>query len=202
MTSDEFLAVVGLGERPGVEFKNARSRKDRNVSEVIRAVIGMANRRDGGMVIVGVKDDGEIQGLTPEQVASWEKADDVRQTIAPYVDPHAYVDVAVISLPGAPTLRCVVLQVQEFDQVPVLCAKSATDLKGELVLRQGACYVRSRQLPSTTEIADHAQFRELLDLAIDKGVREFVRRSRSAGLEADNTTDQDRFRAQRESAFK
>lgn len=202
MTREQFVELVAAGERPGVKFKNARARGDNNLVEIVRAVIGMANRRDGGLILVGVENSGNVTGLTEAQVASWETADHVRQSIAPYVDPHAYVDVDVVILTeGAPTQRCVVLKVYEFDQVPVLCAKSANDAHGHEVLRLGACYVRSRQLPSTTEIADHAEFRELLDLAIDKGVREFLRRSRAAGLEVDAIPDRERFRAQRENAF-
>ena len=167
MTREQFVELVAAGERPGVEFKNARARGDNNLVEIVRAVIGMANRRDGGLILIGVENSGNIAGLTEAQVASWEIADHVRQSIAPYVDPHAYVDVDVVSLAeGVQAKRCVVLRVYEFDQVPVLCAKGANDARGHEVLRLGACYVRSRQLPSTTEIADHADGLRLCRLAV------------------------------------
>lgn len=201
MTEDQFRELVAAGERPGVEFKNARARGDANFWEVVRAVLGMANRRDGGLILVGVEDNGNVQGLTEAQRLSWEPADHVRQAISPYADPFAFVDVEVVDLAqdGA-VLRCAVLKVEPFETVPVLCAKPAT-AHGQEVLRQGACYVRSRQMPSTEEISDHASFRELLDIAIDRGIRDFLRRARAAGIQIDvpvAPSDEELFRAQRE----
>ena len=42
MTPEEFTALVAAGERPGIEFKGARARDDKNFNEVARAVMGMA----------------------------------------------------------------------------------------------------------------------------------------------------------------
>ena len=50
------------------------------------------------------------------------------------------------------------------------------------ILRRGACYVRSRHKPETSEIPSEEEMRELLELAIDKGVRKFVTRAQKAGL--------------------
>jgi predicted HTH transcriptional regulator len=145
MTPTEFIELIAVGERPGVEFKNARGRKDRNFLEVVRAVIAMANRRDGGLVFIGVANDGVIEGLTTAQLATWETADYVRDGLAPWIDPSVYVDVEAVAFEDGKT--CIVLRVQEFDLVPVLCAKDGKDDKGLLIIRAGACYVRSRSTP-------------------------------------------------------
>lgn len=202
MTQEEFLDLVAFREQPGVEFKNARARTDRNFLEVVRAVLGMANRRDGGRILIGVRDDGTIDGLAEAQIATWSSPDHVRQALAAYADPYVFVDVNLVTLDATHgDSTCVVVRVHEFDEVPVLCAKAARDTNGQEILRLGACYVRSRQLPATTEIADHAAFRELLDLAIGKGVREYVRRGRAAGLHPDTLSDEEKFKAQRADAF-
>ena len=72
MTDEELAELIARGERPGVEFKNARSRKDASFKEIVRAVLGMANRRDGGLVIIGIEDDGTPTGLTAAQIPSWQ----------------------------------------------------------------------------------------------------------------------------------
>jgi len=160
MTREEFLDLVAAGEGPGVEFKNPRGAADHNFWEVAKAVLGMANRRDGGLVLVGVADNRSIEGLSETQVASWENVDAVRQKLGPFADPFAYVDIQVVdaAADGAPGRRCAAIAVQPFDQVPLLCGRAFSS-HGREVLRQGACYVRSRQMPATTEIADHAAFR-------------------------------------------
>ena len=60
MTEQEFEQFVQLGhETPGVEFKSPGLRTDKNfLAGVARAVLAMANRRGGGLVIIGVRDDG------------------------------------------------------------------------------------------------------------------------------------------------
>jgi predicted HTH transcriptional regulator len=209
MTPEEFTALVAAGERPSVEFKGARARGDKNFNEVARAVMGMANRRDGGRIFVGVDNSGKIEGLSAAQVDSWANSDSVQEKLAPCMQPRVYVEVEVVAL--ASTERCVVLTVREFDLVPVLCTKDSRDHKADLVHRAGACYVRTSHMPATTEVADYPAFRDLLDLAIEKGVREFVRRAQAAGLkiggaspsqDSKTDTDRDQFKAQQQDAFK
>lgn len=205
MTSEEFAAIVAAGERLNVEFKGARARGDKNFNEVARAVMGMANRLDGGLVIIGVDRTGKIEGLSPAQLASWSNPDHIRDHLAPRMQPRVYVDVEIVT--PASALACVVLAVREFDLVPVLCTQDSHDHKGELVLRKGACYVRSSHTPATTEVADYPAFRELLDLAISKGVRRFVARAVSAGLQVGGSpttevADEEKFKAQKADAFK
>jgi predicted HTH transcriptional regulator len=95
MTDEELTELVEAGERPGVEFKNARARTDASFPEVVKAVLGMANRRDGGTVIVGIDEHGMATGLVATQAQSFENPDHVRQSIALYADPYVYVDVEV-----------------------------------------------------------------------------------------------------------
>jgi hypothetical protein len=77
----------------------------------------------------------------------------------------------------------VLVRVYQFDDIPVLCAKDLHDPgKTAPVLRRGACYVRARHKPETSEIPSEEEMRELLELAIDIGVRKFVARAQKAGL--------------------
>jgi predicted HTH transcriptional regulator len=208
VTDQEIFELVAAGERRGVEFKGPRPRTSRQqLAEVARAVLGLTNTRDGGLVLVGVSDAREIQGLSAGDADTWRRADDVRASLARFADPFVQVDTELITIAAAGPAQgrmVAVLTVHEFEITPVLCADQVLAAGGAEILRRGACYVRSNRMPATTEIADHAHLRELLDLAVEKGVREFLRRARAAGLQANAAaliTDAERFAAQRARAF-
>lgn len=189
MTPEELSQLIAIGhEQRGVEFKGPGPRTDTLLfARVAKAVLAMANRRDGGLVVVGVEDNDKTltpTGLAAVDVVTW-NFDDVVASLAPYADPYVSVATEIVTLNAAALL---VIEVAEFDEVPILCAKAY-----DPVLRKGACYVRTRRMPETTEIATQTEFRELLDLAIEKGVRRFVSRARGAGLDVPSTTSDGLF---------
>lgn len=184
MNEQDLEPLISLGhELPGVEFKAPGLRTDTHLfAKVTRAVLGMANRANGGLVIVGVEEaaDGTLRptGLSPEEVASWDY-DSVTAGLAAAADPFVVVDCEPSQFKGATLL---VIRVHEFDTLPVICKKHY-DTQGKVVLRDGAVYVRTRRKPETSEIPSQTEMRELLDVAINKGVRAFVARAAAAGLE-------------------
>lgn len=186
MTDEQFLQLIANGERAGVEFKNARVRnRGPQFNEVVRAVLGMANRRDGGMVIIGVNNDGTPAGLTEEQANSWSNRDHVRAAVAPYAEPFVELDeieVKTIADGQFAGRRFVILHVRQFDDIPVLCGREGRNHQGDLILRIGALYVRSRETEATVEVSTQAQMRELVELAVDRGVRAWVQRNQAAGV--------------------
>ncbi len=193
MTDQEFAAILALGrETFGVEFKEPGPISNgRLVAQVVRAVLAMANRRDGGRVIIGVDDNaGELNpvGLSATDLATWHY-DNVADQIARYADPGVSFNLVVTVYKGA---SYVVLAVAEFPDIPVLCKRAYDD-----VLRDGACYVRTRRKPETSEIPTQTEMRELLDLAVEKRVRQYLEQARRVGLYPPTTlaqpTDQERF---------
>jgi predicted HTH transcriptional regulator len=200
---DQFLALPY--ELPGVEFKGCGRRRERPfAARVVRAVLGMANRRDGGRVILGMPEDNgvlERRGLSDEQLRDWQRYDDIATLLGNFAEPSVRFDLDVFARDGK---SYVVIGVDEFDEVPVLCKndeRPGTRPAGEKpVLRRGACYVRSRRKPGTDEVQTYEEMRELLDLATDKGVLRFVERARAAGLDIAAgavETDRQRFEAKR-----
>lgn len=178
MTDQEFSEILALGyERRGIEFKGPGSLQDKQLRvKVVRAALGMTNRRDGGLVVIGVEDTGAALkpvGLGAADLATW-KYDDIADAISAYADPSVGFDFESRQHDGK---DFVVLRIHEFEDIPVLCKK---DFPGEL--RRGGCYVRSRHKPETSEIPSQEDMRDLLDLATEKKLRKFLAQARAGGL--------------------
>ena len=178
MTDEEFVQLLALGRELGdLEFKGPGPRSDRQLfAQVVRAMLGMANRRGGGTVVIGVQDDeGSLHpvGVDEPDLATWQY-DGVADALAEYADPSVSFDLEFKAHDGR---TYVVFEVAEFDDVPVLCKRAYSD-----VLRSGACYVRPRRKPETSEIPTQAEMRDLLDLATDKGVQRFLARAQRTGM--------------------
>jgi len=191
---EDFIEIMGLDhEVNGVEFKSPGPMTNRQlVMRVIKAILGMSNRRDGGTIIIGVEDNQGVLnpiGLPPSDLNEWTH-DALSDRVANYADPNATFTLEKREYEGN---SYVVLAVEEFSDVPVLCKRDYDDL-----LRAGACYVRPRRKPETTEIPTQADMRDLLDLATEKGVTRFLERAKGVGLFISptietSTSDQDRF---------
>ncbi len=66
MLKAELLAIIANSENSGVEFK----RDDIRPEQLAKEVVAMANFQ-GGMVLLGVEDDGEISGIQREDLEEW-----------------------------------------------------------------------------------------------------------------------------------
>ena len=138
--TEQLLAeYLALGhELGGVEFKPPGPIRDRYLfAQVAKATLGMANRRDGGAVIIGVEEANRQTnptGFTNRgDLESWD-FDAVSGKLAEYADPYVTFDLKVMQLQARPF---VVLEVEEFDEVPVL---SRSEYQG--VIQRGVLYVR------------------------------------------------------------
>lgn len=179
MNIEEFKEIIAQDrEQRGVEFKQGGSKKDKRLlTKVVRAIIGMANRRDGGRIIIGVSEGQNgmpiFDGISVEDLSTW-SYDQLADSFAEYADPGVNFDLEIIEYENK---KFIAIIVHEFDDIPVLCKKNYPE-----VLRAGACYVRTRRKPETLEIPTQADMRDLLDLAIEKGVRRFVAQAMASGL--------------------
>lgn len=93
MTPDEFNEILALGhETSGVEFKGAGPRQGELEGRVIRAILGMSNRRDGGYVVLGVAEDGSGNptpvGMSDDEIKSWNYDDTSSSPPSSMTAPH------------------------------------------------------------------------------------------------------------------
>jgi predicted HTH transcriptional regulator len=186
-------------------LKGPGSRSDAHFfAKIARAALGMGNLRDGGHVIIGIGDDDPsklLPGLEQDDLESWLAYDDVARKLGEYADPPLEFDIARIEL--ATGAKVAVIQVFEFSDLPHLCAKEYPD-----VLRKGALYVRPRKVPETSEIASQVEMRDIIDLAVEKGMRAYIRTAERAGLTlgpgggpASPQPDEELFDAEQERAW-
>lgn len=193
VTEREFVEILQQGhETPGVEFKGPGPRSDKQLfAKVVRAALAMANRRDGGQIIVGVREDGDqlvADGVNAADLPTWNH-DDVTGAFSAYADPYVSASVQHLPYQGK---TFVIITVAEFEQLPVLCKKDYPD-----VLRDGSCYTRRKGRIESSEIPNHAEMRDLLELATEKGLRRFFRTASRAEFGAvASLSDRDRYQAE------
>lgn len=156
-------------EERHVEFKQTMNWSDAATkSKVVKTSIAMANLRDGGFIVFGIErqsDDSYVPvGMKPEDYDSF-KQDDISMEVNNYADP--FVELTVQKLERDRKLFAVI-QIREFLELPVLCKRDGVER-----LRSGAIYVRPRRKFETAELPSQADLREILDLAVEKKIRNF-----------------------------
>lgn len=186
VTEDELEEFLAIGhEIRSFEVKGPGNLTDKAYcAKVARAVMAMGNLRDGGLVCLGIDETRMREmkpGLNDNQLGEWSTYDDVADALSRYSDPPATFELGSFTLSSGAAV--VVLEVAEFDDTPHVCKR---DHQNEL--RKGTVYVRPRGKPESVMIPSSTEMRELLDLAITKGVREFIRRAGAAGIQLGGPT--------------
>lgn len=179
MRSEEFDALLALGEPGGVEFKSTQALTSPRPWKIIRSILGLSNRRDGGYVIVGIREDADKQlvldGMDAADLDTWSE-DAAIDLMSEYSEPRSQIRVQVH--PSDLGKSFIVVRVQEFEEQPVLCKRDG----GQGVLRRGALYVRPRGRGQTVENGSMEDMRSLLKLATDKRLGELLRTMNRAGI--------------------
>lgn len=84
MTHIELLDIIRNGENSGVEFK----RDDIQNHELVKELVAFANF-EGGIVLLGVEDDGSISGITRQRLEEWVMTacrDKIRPGLIPFYE--------------------------------------------------------------------------------------------------------------------
>lgn len=204
VSKDDVEQLLAVGnETTSFEVKGAGDISDKAfVAKLARAAMAMGNRRDGGVVCIGVDETTMKQmlpGLDEQQALAWADYDKTTAALARYSDPAVVFTLDAYVLSNS--ARVVILDVAEFDVVPHVCKKS---FPGEL--QDGMTYVRPRGKPESVMVPNATEMRALLDLATAKGVREFVRVAGGAGIglgipKSQRELDEEAYAAERERAW-
>jgi hypothetical protein len=169
--------LIRLGnENQNLDYKGPFSWTEASPDEkcdIVKDVLAFSNARDGGVILIGVEDKtGVLQGLTEEQAASFDqtKFNDLLQR---YTDPRHTASVHRLTIDGK---RLVVIDIPEFADVPILCARdanSSTNSK-KLILRRACIYKRTEKATSEP-VEDADGMRELLNRGLLRRQDELLR---------------------------
>lgn len=101
IAEQQILELIRKGEGLDLEFKTCRSQLNRDVYETVCAFLN----RHGGTLLLGVQDDGAIQGIEPNAVAQIRK-DFVTAINNPQkISPSTYLAVDEVEISGKQLLR-------------------------------------------------------------------------------------------------
>lgn len=181
----DYLIFHGREER-NLEYKQSMSWSDLATKvKVTKSAMAMANISDGGYIVFGEKKNGEVyepEGMQKNHADSF-KQDNVMEWVNKYADPYVELIVSPAERNSKPF---VIIQVREFDQLPVVCKKDGEGLK------RGEVFTRSRRKYETARVGSQTEMREILDLAVDKEIRQLRSRGLITSLEAVSPTEADK----------
>jgi len=130
-------------------------------------IMAFSNIRDGGTLVFGVQNSTHAAlGLTPAQVASFDKSD-VFEALKTYASPVPDFEVDRCQVDGK---WFVAIVIRQFGSIPTVCLRDAQvavagpPARQKVVLRAGAVYVRTEGAQSV-QINSEQSMRELIELA-------------------------------------
>ena len=191
MNKTELYELVAFGEQTrNVELKRSMSWTDTSTkAKITKVILALSNIRDGGYLVLGFSQKGETfvpTGVAESDLSSF-NYDHVRSHVAEYADP--YVEFSMEIVKDAEQNRSfIVFAVKEFAEIPLICAKNGLEN-----LEEGAVYTRSRRMPESVKVPTQSEMREIIDMAIEKGLRKYIETSRRAGLEIQVIPQEDEY---------
>lgn len=175
-----------------VEFKASTAWDDDEFRwKIVKSVLAFSNVRDGGAIIIGVEetDDGfEPTGITDAHLATYDE-DDVQELVDTRADPYA--NCRLEEHTGPDGNRYLVVDVEQFDQLPVVCARN-----GPQGLYEGRIYTRTHRMPESAPVPSQTEMREILNIAVDSQLRRYYERQERIGRGV-GQTDAERFAEER-----
>lgn len=165
-------------EERHIEFKSSTAWDEKEFkAKITKTILALANIKDGGFIVIGKVEqtDGTHTpvGMTDDDYNSY-TSDSVKDFVKDYADP--YVDLTVFK-PQHNGLKFAVIKVNEFANSPVICKKGYGK-----VMHRGKIYTRSRGKAETIEVPTENEMRDILDIAIDKKLRNEINRFSQLGL--------------------
>ena len=156
---------------------------------IFDATLAFSNVIDGGRIVVGIEqqEDGGFnpKGMTDEHLATW-NFDEIASYASEFADPFVEFSLERAAIDSRTFLF---VTISEFKEIPVICKKD-----GPARLRRGAIYTRTHRMPESAEIPSQTELREILDMAIEKRLKAFLRTASHVGLTmSTGLSDTERF---------
>jgi hypothetical protein len=182
------LALSRCQEQTWLDFKESQPWEELRW-RLLKTIMGMANLRDGGLIMVGVAERGnnwELTGIESSHLASYDY-DDIIDQLSKYASPQVTLDIVVHDHDDG---NCyLAFHVRPFKDSPVVCRKNTPDdVKPKDRLAAAEIYVRPTiGKPQTVKVTDAAQVHDLLELAAEFRARRMLEVGKRIGLEPGET---------------
>ena len=152
-------------ERSNYDFKaafdwNEKSKAER--CEIVKDILAFANTKDGGHIIIGIKEDNKTgklirEGVSDSYLKSFNQAN-INNFIENYTDPKHSCEVDIIELNNK---NFVVINIPEFKEEPILCKKCY-----DTIFSEGQIFTRIGD--KSTPVSSSNEMREILGRALTK----------------------------------
>lgn len=177
------LALSRCQEQPWLDFKESQPWSVLRW-RLLKTIMGMANIRDGGLILIGVAEKGttwELTGIESAHLATFDY-DDIIDQLSKYASPQVSVDIVLHDHDDGK--RYLAFHVHQFNDSPVVCRNnSPDDVKPKDRLAAGEVYVRpTTGKPQTVKVTDAARLHDLLDLAAEFRARRMLEIGKRVGL--------------------
>jgi hypothetical protein len=134
--------------------------------ELVKDILAFLNTQDGGLIVVGVRDDTlEPVGMTDADFSSFDVTK-VNDFLHRYTDPQSFCEVQKLTVDG---LKFAVINVVEFKDIPIICKKAANSSKdpSKTILKLGGVYIRTEKATSVL-VPSSEEMRDLVNRAVLK----------------------------------
>lgn len=174
MTEEEAKdLILRKSESKNLDYKekfNWDSASKSEKGQIIKDILAMFNTQDGGRIVFGVRDnDFEFIGLSKEDFESFDSTK-INDFLHNYSDPEYSCFIYKFDIDGK---YVVIIDVPEFEELPVICKNNLHSKDDRLILQEGQIYIRTEK--ATTEIISSSeQMREFLNRAIRRKSNELL----------------------------
>jgi len=196
----ELEQIIRSGrEGLGVEFKQSMNwTDDATKAKVVKAALAITNKRDGGLLVFGLTPPANagphaFTGMSAADYQSFNQ-DDVMAKVNAHAAPS--IDLTVHHVPNIDDKQCVAIEIREFVDYPVLCSNDVV-VRGNVIVAKGRVYCRSRRMIESTEVRSVEDMRDIIEIAVEKGLNRYFRQRAIEDHVAKAMDDAEKFRRQR-----
>jgi predicted HTH transcriptional regulator len=159
------MLLQGMQETDSIEFKEAIEWQK---ATFVKDILALSNTVDGGSIIVGVENKTFFrQGMSEALIQTYDP-DVMRDQIAPYADPRVIFTREIVQ--DAHKKKYVVIEVDPFEDIPVICARGGADV------HEGVIYFRSRVArPASARVSKSSDMREIIETSIARRLHQLRR---------------------------
>lgn len=170
--SEELQQFIFRGsEQVNIEYKQSMNWGNTDAKIVIlKAMLAMSNTKDGGVIVVGVNDDGEPKGMNKKDlesyiydyIAAWFK-----DKIMPMID--FTINCGKVLKSKEEILFFVIIEVRESKNLPIIYTGKNVQTKSykkPTSLRKNALYVRSKSPIESREISNYSEWQDFVELLL------------------------------------